>query len=126
MGDIFVKIGVIGSKASCEIVKKSIKEIDSLVEVVSYEEEQQVVFRLCQCHGIPVCHHALLQQVNPDAIVLYHIACPELAASYHGIDTYAQFRQMERFGQIVVSSYLQSPYLVVERVLCRYYYHARL
>ena len=40
MGDIFVKIGVIGSKASCEIVKKSIKEIDSLVEVVSYEEEQ--------------------------------------------------------------------------------------
>ena len=26
MGDIFVKIGVIGSKASCEIVKKSIKE----------------------------------------------------------------------------------------------------
>ena len=35
-----MKIGVIGSKASCEIVKKSIKEIDSLVEVVSYEEEQ--------------------------------------------------------------------------------------
>ena len=35
-----MKVGVIGSKSSCEVVKKSIKEIDSSVEVASYEEEQ--------------------------------------------------------------------------------------
>ena len=35
-----MKVGVIGSKSSCEVVKKSIKEIDSSVEVAAYEEEQ--------------------------------------------------------------------------------------
>ena len=46
-----MKVGVIGSKSSCEVVKKSIKEIDSSVEVASYEEEQVnrsgTVYGLC-------------------------------------------------------------------------------
>ena len=35
-----MKLGIIGSKASCDIVKKCVKEIDSTVSAVTYEEEQ--------------------------------------------------------------------------------------
>lgn len=93
-----MKVGVIGSKSSCEVVKKSIKEIDSSVEVASYEEEQvnrsDRLIEECEqeCDAVLFTGCAIESFVGRN----YHFTRPHVSVEKSVISIAGAFLQMQK------------------------------
>ena len=91
-----MKVGVIGSKSSCEVVKKSIKEIDS--SVASYEEEQvnrsDRLIEECEqeCDAVLFTGCAIESFVGRN----YHFTRPHVSVEKSVISIAGAFLQMQK------------------------------
>ena len=88
--------------------------------LVSDEEYQQFVLSPRQVYRLAGRSDGLPAEIDFDAAASQYVVRGEFPAPDYGIDAHAEFRQMKRFGEIIIRTDFQTADLVVKRIFRRH------